>query len=617
MDTLKRPVVVLPHIHGDMFPLILSDFHVTADNGGQTRWDYYAAEEFCRNGYDVILINYGKFRGPGIRESFTTADGEILTPAEADAYSNAKITFLHVAGKNYGQDLNPEQTPDIYRELYAPLDQWYDPQNDLASYGEQIEGILAQKKQEASDAFVQRNWAIRTGTAKEKLWPHIPSMVEQVAMYLKDKGHFETLEQGNSLIYGGYGDAAYFMALLKEKLELKEEVLPICYVTHSVALSGKLLKGKEEIVLSPILDPNRSGLTIANNNIPLQPDFIEKSVECGFIPRHMVEESALNLATVVMATSPLHFEAYPWLTEKARQGMAVPGINQQTNKLWESHLSENIRLEKYRNLTSKDAAKAFLKDQGIPTDKPIIYAPARLQRIKGLDCVIASAAEANKLGDPVHVFITAGPRPPEEERDEKEQAYWDDLLGQADRLGVSLTLRPGSSMINLYMAAIGELGGLTMSSAKLEPFGMIPQEAIANGCPLIADRRAGCMTSGYLIDKITALASDYEKPEFNGTLIRKIIDDPDFAATLRANAYELALATTWEDTVSKSIKKTLEVRDMVRNGELPSIESTQHQARSRILGLAGWVSPETNATVAAWSPDLMEQIYAAKQAQRA
>jgi glycosyltransferase involved in cell wall biosynthesis len=607
----NRPVIIRGHIHGDIYPRILDKMPQTADNGGQTRWDYYDTLEACKAGYDAIVVNYGKFKGPGVRESWMTPDERILTPYEAANFDGPKITFLHVAAEGYGQDIAEGEAEDLYLKFFQPLG---DLQKALAEVrGQEIlseseiataEVVLEQKREEATKSYLEENTKNKTGVAKEHLWPYIPSIASQVAGYIDSNGVRSTLQEGKSLMSGGYADYGFFSVLLREHLKIDEVDFPSIYVTHSVSLGDAAQQGKESTVLEPILNPQLSNLTVSNGNIPKNPAFIEKSVlECAFPFRRLIEESMPFLQTVVMATSPLHFAAYPFLQDERRQGFAVPGIDHAKSKPWHKHLEDDPALAQYKDasLSAASAAESYLAAQGLPTDRKIIYAAARLQSIKGFQHVIRAVAEAGKTRDDLCLLVTAGPQ--EGKRDAKEQAYWDSLLKLADQLGVQLVLRPGTGDIYRYMAAIGEQGGIFMNLAEFEPFGMAPMEAIANNLPLIVDKRAGCVTSEYMIDCVHACVGDYANPQLTGALIVQVLGDQQLYQSLQKNGRDLAIATTWENTFVSSLARLEEGKAKLRSGELSPVREMYTHEWDKILGLAGIVNRQTRAAIDKWQPD--------------
>jgi len=296
--------------------------------------------------------------------------------------------------------------------------------------------------------------------------------------------------------------------------------------------------------------------------------------------------------TCVAATSPEHFSNMPYLQQKIRKAFAVPGINQDRVMPWEKQLKKNPKLQKYFGLNPRDAAEAFLKDEGLPIDKILIFFPVRLQEVKNLHNAILAL---KYLDDRFCLLITAGPQP--SGRDRQEQAYWDVLSSIIKDNYLNCILRPGTDKVNEYFAVIGFFGGIGESVARFEPFGMVPQESLGNGAPVIVGNVAGCVTSGYLKDRETALTVNPYDPEDIARAIREIASGEELHRNIQRNGLRLAQGTTWEATFTKAVDSAEIVRKLVKSGKLKSVETQFPEEHKRILSLAGflegqWLLPD-------------------------
>ena len=573
------PILLLFHIHGDMGPNIDVRMRKTADNGGQTVFDYNIALVAALAGYKVIVLNYGKYRGPGIKIKKMTVPRKDRS-FFLRFFPDPIITFVYVAAENFGH-FTPDD--DLFNRVASLL-------------------ILKRCQKKQQFMFVLRMYIVVAekyddGVAKEKLWPLLPSIAKQFAAWLYRENLVKRLGQGKSLIYGGYPDASYAAVLVKSLLGLDEKVLPVAYVTHSVAIGQT---GKASVVLKPFLE-SRS----INNQV-----FLDKIEECAFYPRLIVERLALLFMTTVAATSTEHFSNMPYVAKNIRKLFAVPGVNQEKGMSWGEHINKNPGLKKYSHLSPQEAAAQFLADEGLPTDNHIIYFPARLQEVKNFH----GAIEAMRyLDQRFCLFITAGPQP--SGRDLKEREYWDRLCSLAQKYNVSVIIRPGTSKINEYFAAIAAAPyrGVGLSIPLFEPFGMVPQDAIINNCPVIVSTVAGCVTSGYFSDGNTAVVADPLDPKGVAKSVFLLCCDEkggDLYAKLQVNAMKLARQTTWENTFLQAVRSVEDVRNLVRSGKLLPVEEEYFQEHQRILALAGFVEGEKLLPPSEWkkNPEIINGI---------
>jgi glycosyltransferase involved in cell wall biosynthesis len=309
--------------------------------------------------------------------------------------------------------------------------------------------------------------------------------------------------------------------------------------------------------------------------------------------------------TCVAATSPEHFSNMPYLQQEIRKAFAVPGINQDRVMTWEKQLKKNPKLQKYFGLNPRDAAEAFLKDEGLPIDKILIFFPVRLQEVKNLHNAILAL---KCLDDRFCLLITAGPQP--SGRDRQEQAYWDRLSSIIGENSLNCILRPGTDKVNEYFAAIAFLKGIGASVARFEPFGMVPQESLGNGAPVVVGNVAGCVTSGYLRDRETALAVNPYDPEDIARAIHGLASDEALYQSIQKNGLRLAQATTWETTFSKAVYGAEMVRKLVKSGKIKSVEAQFPEEHIKILSLAGFVAGQVLLPDEEWihNQDIIQEI---------
>jgi len=174
-------------------------------------------------------------------------------------------------------------------------------------------------------------------------------------------------------------------------------------------------------------------------------------------------------------------------------------------------------------------------------DAPVLLFVGRIQPLKGVDVAIAALALVERT-DAVLVVV-GGPSGVEGDLEMARARGLVDALGVGDRVRF-VPPQPHHLLSTYYRAA-----DVCVVPSRSESFGLVALEAAACGIPVVAAAVGGLRTlvehgsTGYLVDE--------RDPATYAGFIDKILGRPRLAATLGANASDLAGGYTWSTTAAR------------------------------------------------------------------
>ena len=282
---------------------------------------------------------------------------------------------------------------------------------------------------------------------KETLWPHLDSLLDQLARYVRMQ------DRTPDLIHGHYADAGYVGARLAKLLGV-----PFVFTGHSLGRVKKLrLESKGEAS--------------------------EQTYQ--FTSRIEAEERALETAALVIASTRQEVrEQYELYDHYQPDRMAVipPGVDlsrfSPPGPSWE------------RPAIADDLGR-FLTDP----EKPMVLALARADERKNFEGLIRAFGETEGLRDMANLVIVAGNRDDIGDLGAMPRRVLTQILVLIDRYDLYGSVaypkhHDSNDVPELYRLA-ARTGGLFVNPALTEPFGLTLLEASATGVPLVATNDGG------------------------------------------------------------------------------------------------------------------------------
>lgn len=282
---------------------------------------------------------------------------------------------------------------------------------------------------------------------KEKLWPHLDSLLDQLTRYVRMQ------DRTPDLIHGHYADAGYVGARLSKLLGV-----PFVFTGHSLGRVKRLrLQSKGE----------------AN----------EQTYQ--FTARIEAEERALETAALVIASTSQEvreqYELYDHY-QPGRMQVIPPGVDlsrfSPPDSSWERP-------------AIADELDRFLTDAA----KPMVLALARPDERKNFEGLIRAFGGAEGLRDIANLVIIAGNRDDIHEMSPGPRRVLTQILAlidQYDLYGSAAYPKHHQSrdVPDLYRLA-ARSRGVFVNPALTEPFGLTLLEAAATGLPLVATNDGG------------------------------------------------------------------------------------------------------------------------------
>ncbi|HRX87464.1 MAG TPA: glycosyltransferase, partial [Phycisphaerae bacterium] len=287
--------------------------------------------------------------------------------------------------------------------------------------------------------------------AKERLWPHLDSFVDNLLHYLR------SLRWAPDLIHGHYADAGYVAARVSGVLNT-----PMAFTGHSLGRvkRQRLLDGGSKI------------------------ETIEKRYNIS--KRIEAEEIAIDNASFVVASTSQEVEQqYAQYDNYQPQRMQVipPGVDL-------ARFTPVSRREGWRPPVLK-RLWPFLAD----TDKPMVLAISRADPRKNIAALVRAFAEHEHLRELANLVIVAGNRDDIRELDKGARDVMSELLMLVDYYDLYGHVaypkhHERDDVPDLYRLA-ARSRGVFVNPALTEPFGLTLIEAAACGLPIVATHDGG------------------------------------------------------------------------------------------------------------------------------
>lgn len=153
-------------------------------------------------------------------------------------------------------------------------------------------------------------------------------------------------------------------------------------------------------------------------------------------------------------------------------------FNYPEGRIFNQYLSVDIDLIKELSLIKNIKKDELKKNMNIEVDKRVIIYSGRLVEIKNVDLIV-EALNKNQFKNSIHLLIVGGG---ELENNIKEKCL---------KYGISVTitgfLSKQEEVFNYY-----NIGDLFILPSKIEPWGLVVQEAMAAGLPILVSKTCGC-----------------------------------------------------------------------------------------------------------------------------
>lgn len=319
--------------------------------------------------------------------------------------------------------------------------------------------------------------------AKETLWPHLDSFVDNTLKYLRAEG------RPPDLVHGHYADAGYVATRLSAVLNV-----PMAFTGHSL---GRVKRQR-------LLDQGTRGETIEKRYR------ISRRIEA--------EEIALDHAALVIASTHQEVEQqYATYDHYQPRRMIVipPGVD--LGRFTPPGRSWRPRPPVFEKV------RPFLADW----DKPMILALSRPDPRKNIATLIRAYGENGPLRDVANLVVVAGTRAHIAELDKGAREVLTELLMLVDDYDLYGRVaypkhHEAQDVADFYRLA-ARTKGVFVNPALTEPFGLTLLEAAASGLPIVSTEDGGprdivahC-NNGLLVDPLNARAM--------GEAILKVIND--------------------------------------------------------------------------------------------
>ena len=193
--------------------------------------------------------------------------------------------------------------------------------------------------------------------------------------------------------------------------------------------------------------------------------------------------------------------------------------------------------ERFRtaSLMTDNERRALRQELGLVPDVPVVVYASKLQARKHPDSVIRSAELLVQAGFPVQVLLIGS--------GEMDQSLR--LLASQQTVHVSFTGFVNQSLLPRYLGA----GDVFVLPSEEEPWGLIVNEAMCAGLPVVVGQHAGCVadlvTDGYNGFAVTP-GDDQEL----AMRLRQILSDANTLSSMSANSRERISTWSYAQCVS-------------------------------------------------------------------
>jgi sucrose-phosphate synthase len=349
-------------------------------------------------------------------------------------------------------------------------------QVDLATrqvHDPRVDEIYAQPIEQLAERarIVRISFGPRRYLYKERLWPHLDGMRDQLTRYTR------SLRRAPDVVHGHYADAGYVGAQLAKILGV-----PFVFTGHSLG----------RVKQASLLEKGRT------------PDVLETRYH--FRERIEAEELALETAALVIASTQQEvrgqYELYDHY-QPERMEVIPPGVDlsrfSPPGASWQSTPFAN-------------ELKRFLENPS----KPMVLAIARPDERKNFSTLIRAFAETPRLREAANLVLVAGSRDDLSEMPAGTRRVLNEILLLIDRYDLYGSVaypksHESEDVPELYRLA-ARSGGVFVNPALTEPFGLTLLEAAASGLPVVATNEGGAKdivaacSNGVSVDPLDAEA---------------------------------------------------------------------------------------------------------------
>lgn len=287
--------------------------------------------------------------------------------------------------------------------------------------------------------------------AKESLWSHLDSFVDNLLRYLRD------VRRAPDLLHGHYADAGYVAARVSGVLNT-----PMAFTGHSL---GRVKRQR-------LIEQGTSA------------EAIEKRY--NITRRIEAEELALDHASfVVVSTSQEIDEQYAQYDNYQPKRMTVipPGVDLSRFKPPKGPARRDVELH--------PVVAPFLSDHR----KPILLALSRPDPRKNITTLVKAFGRNEALRRKANLCVIAGNREVIRKLDKGAREVLTSLLMLVDRHNlygsIAYPKHHESTDVPEFYRMAAQTRGLFVNPALTEPFGLTLIEAAASGLPMVATRDGG------------------------------------------------------------------------------------------------------------------------------
>jgi len=372
------------------------------------------------------------------------------------------IMSLSVHGLMRGSDIELGRDADTGGQVLYVLDQARvlarQPEVHLVEvitrqvWDKRVDDTYAQPREEMGEGarIVRLPFGPKRYLYKERLWPYLPTLVDQIMRLVRARG------RAPDLIHGHYADAGFVGSQVAKILGI-----PFLFTGHSL---GRVKKAR-------LLEQGQS------------PDALEDRY--NFSHRIEAEEGALETATLVIASTRQEvreqYEIYDHY-EPDRKVVIPPGVDL-------GRFSPPVGDEDFGAIGSE--VGRFLADPG----KPLIMAMARADERKNFATLVEAFGTNQTLREKANLLLVMGNREDIRTLPSGPKRVLTDILVLIDRYDLygSVAYPKGhgpDDTPHLYRMAAAS-GGIFVNPALTEPFGLTLIEAAASGLPIVATNDGG------------------------------------------------------------------------------------------------------------------------------